>query len=628
MKHLLALVLISFRTFVARGAKYYHGHGFTQSLHRTEHIVSAKPKFRDAPDSLDWRNVQGVSYVSTTRNQHIPNYCGACWSFAATSALADRFRIAQGKNMDRSVGHPGGIREINPAMQVVLNCDTYDQGCHGGDPITAYRFIHENGIPEETCQLYEASGHDVGNTCNDIDVCMNCSPGAGCVAQKVYNKYTVSEYGLVNGTENMIAELSRGPIACTVAVTEAFENYNGSGIFKDTTGAKSLDHSISIVGYGEEDGVDYWIGRNSWGTYWGDKGWFRIVRGVDNLGVEGNCQFAVPKTDANGMPVAEVVDRRDETESEEAEDEESARFAIKGGCRTEHATFELDESERVTAPLPHTYLSPEDLPASFSWGDVNGTNFLTWDKNQHIPQYCGSCWAQGTTSALSDRISIMRNGAWPSIDLAPQVLINCGGGGSCEGGNPGGVYSYAHKNGLPDQTCQAYQAKDLKCDDLAICETCSPTNSSFSPGACAKVETPLLYYVGDHGSVSSASKMKAEIYARGPIGAGIDATSELEAYTGGIFSQKKLFSLINHEVSIVGWGVSDDDASEEYWIIRNSWGTYWGENGYFRIVMGDLGTSRQGDWGVPIVDEFEQTNTGGPICLGCERTGVWPKHLL
>ena len=65
-----------------------------------------------------------------------------------------------------------------------------------------------------------------------------------------------------------MAEISeRGPIACTVAVTSEFENYSG-GIFRDATGAKSLDHSISVVGYGtSEDGVDYWIGRNSWGGF-------------------------------------------------------------------------------------------------------------------------------------------------------------------------------------------------------------------------------------------------------------------------------------------------------------------------------------------------------------------------
>jgi len=258
-----------------------------------------------------------------------------------------------------------------------LNCDSYDQGCHGGDPITAYRYIHENGIPEETCQLYEATGHDTGNSCEDIDVCMNCAPGKGCSAQKQYDKYYVSEYGLVNGTEAMMKEISeRGPIACTVAVTPEFEAYDGTSIFEDKTGAKSLDHSISVVGYGtSEDGVDYWIGRNSWGTYWGNLGFFKIVRGVDNLGIEGNCQYAVPKENEELGGFAFPVDVRTE---EEKRAEKIATDASRGDCRTTNTTFELDESVRVTQPLPHTYLSSQDLPASFSWGSVNGTNFLTW----------------------------------------------------------------------------------------------------------------------------------------------------------------------------------------------------------------------------------------------------------
>ena len=52
---------------------------------------------------------------------------------------------------------------------------------------------------------------------------------------------------------------------------------------------------------------------------------------------------------------------------------------------------------------------------------------------QHIPQYCGSCWAFGTLSSLNDRIKIANKAAWPETILAPQVLINCGGGGSCDG---------------------------------------------------------------------------------------------------------------------------------------------------------------------------------------------------
>ena len=104
------------------------------------------------------------------------------------------------------------------------------------------------------------------------------------------------------------------------------------------------------------------------------------------------------------------------------------------------------------------------------------------------------------------------------------------GGGTCEGGNPGGAYRYMHTEGLPDQTCQAYQAKDLKYGDLAVCETCVPGSGTgnFTPGTCSKVENPPLWKVGDHGSVSGADKMKAEIFARGPIGCGIDATNEFE----------------------------------------------------------------------------------------------------
>lgn len=70
---------------------------------------------------------------------------------------------------------------------------------------------------------------------------------------------------------------------------------------------------------------------------------------------------------------------------------------------------------------------------------------------------CGSCWAMGTTSALSDRLAILMNKTFPQINLAPQVVINCGGGGSCDGGNPGGVYEYIHQNGIPDETCQNYE---------------------------------------------------------------------------------------------------------------------------------------------------------------------------
>lgn len=92
--------------------------------------------------------------------------------------------------------------------------------------------------------------------------------------------------------------------------------------------------------------------------------------------------------------------------------------------------------------------------------------------------------------------------------------------------------------------------------------------------------------------------MKAEIYSRGPISCGIDADLKLEAYTGGIFSQAKLLPQINHEIAVVGWGKQN---GVEFWVGRNSWGTYWGQSGFFRITMhrNNLGIQTDCTWGTP-----------------------------
>ena len=108
----------------------------------------------DLASELDWRYVDGQRYATWTRNQHIPNYCGACWAFSSTSALSDRIMI-QNKN---------AWPEWDLAPQVLLNCETPDDGCHGGDPSNAYAYIQENGITSETCAPYQATGRDTGNT--------------------------------------------------------------------------------------------------------------------------------------------------------------------------------------------------------------------------------------------------------------------------------------------------------------------------------------------------------------------------------------------------------------------------------------------------------------------------------
>merc|ERR1711871_515405 len=122
----------------------------------------------------------------------------------------------------------------------------------------------------------------------------------------------------------------------------------------------------------------------------------------------------------------------------------------------------------------HEKIRIADLPDNWDWRNANGTNYLTESRNQHIPQYCGACWAFGTLSSLNDRIKIANKAAWPETILAPQVLINCGGGGSCDGGDVGGVFDYMTEKGLPDETCQNYEATNdgNDCHPLGVCETC------------------------------------------------------------------------------------------------------------------------------------------------------------
>jgi cathepsin X len=100
-----------------------------------------------------------------------------------------------------------------------------------------------------------------------------------------------------------------------------------------------------------------------------------------------------------------------------------------------------------------------DLPANYFWGNVDGTNYLTYQRNQHIPVYCGSCWAFASTSALSDRIKIARKAQWPDVNLAPQVLISCEAPDEgCHGGDARTAYEWIHKNNITDETCSPYQA--------------------------------------------------------------------------------------------------------------------------------------------------------------------------
>jgi len=259
----------------------------------------------------------------------------------------------------------------------------------------------------------------------------------------------------------------------------------------------------------------------------------------------------------------------------------------------------------VVNKQPHEYVDASTLPGSFSWGSRNGVNYLTASHNQHIPQYCGSCWAWGSMSALADRIKIGRKAQGPDINLSVQYVLNCGGetAGSCYGGTAQGAYGLVKDSGAwPYASCQPYLACssdsaggfcgeiDTTCKAENICRTCNTFPEHG--GKCVEIDQYPNATISEYGTVYGAADMKAEIFARGPIACALNANNAaVLEYQGGIIDATNISKGQDHEISVVGWG-QDDATNMNYWIIRNSWGEYWGELSYFRL--GPIGSNPLG----------------------------------
>ena len=223
--------------------------------------VSDRYAFRvgdELPESVDWR-VEGA--VTPIKDQ---GYCGSCWAFSTVAAVEGINQIVTGELVSLS-------------EQELVECDTaYNAGCNGGLMDYAFEFIIKNGgLDTEADYPYTA----VDGQCDvsrrnskvvSIDGYEDVSP--------------LNEKALQNAVANQ-------PVSVAIeAGGRAFQLYV-SGVFTGECGT-ALDHGVAAVGYGTENGVDYWIVRNSWGASWGENGYIRLERNVAN-NMFGKCGIAI-----------------------------------------------------------------------------------------------------------------------------------------------------------------------------------------------------------------------------------------------------------------------------------------------------------------------------------------------
>ena len=252
-------------------------------------------------------------------------------------------------------------------------------------------------------------------------------------------------------------------------------------------------------------------------------------------------------------------------------EEEGWTFEITKNPATEYS---LDELCGVVEPsdwrekgrfVSFENKSDKDIPAAFDWREIGGCTSI---KNQGG---CGSCWAFSTVGALECNI-LIQDGT--EVDLSEQFLVSCNyNGWDCAGG----WFAHDYHKLRPDP-CDSigatleeyfpYQARDLACG----CPYPKP------------YQIEDWAYIGSQYYMPSVSSMKLAIMEYGPISVCVAANGAMQSYGGGIFNGCDEEHEINHAVVIVGW--DDNQASDGIWIMRNSWGTGWGEGGYMRMPYG------------------------------------------
>lgn len=219
----------------------------------------------DLPESFDARE-QWPAGVHEIRDQ---GQCGSCWAFGATEALSDRFQIEKDTQVVLSPQH-------------LVSCDTTNFGCNGGYLDRAWDFMHHTGVVSDECYPYTS-----GETGKDGECFDHCVGSADDEFDTFSSEKTIMT---TNVEKTKQAIFSEGPVEAAFMVYQDFMSYKG-GVYRHTTGSLLGGHAIKAIGWGVEDGEEYWIMANSWGTGWGEEGFFRIAMG--DCGINDQMTFAL-----------------------------------------------------------------------------------------------------------------------------------------------------------------------------------------------------------------------------------------------------------------------------------------------------------------------------------------------
>ena len=232
-----------------------YGRTFALGLIRTEKPARASgnyfsPRGADIPSYIDWRNNNG-NFVSPVKDQET---CGACWAFAAVGALESTIAVSNNT--------PGTLYDLSE--QILISCCASADGCSGGSTLDAAQFLSTDGTYYEDCFLYQSS---------DIPCDQACS------GWRDYS-FKIQDYQRIEWSLEALKEaILHGPVQSTMDVYEDFYTYSG-GIYEYVTGKYRGGHAIILIGYQDkpngEYGGGYFICKNSWGTGWGEGGYFNV----------------------------------------------------------------------------------------------------------------------------------------------------------------------------------------------------------------------------------------------------------------------------------------------------------------------------------------------------------------